>query len=65
MTRMLFITHVETPESNEQSIRRVTVEYFANNGFTQDEMRQIARLQINEIWQANADDGARSIKRVS
>ena len=64
MPRSVFVTRVETPEE-EGAMRRVTSEYFADKGYTPSELRQINRLNINELWQAPGRGCERSIRRVS
>lgn len=66
MTRPLYMTKIKNEtEAIEGGMQKVTPEYFANRGYSETELREIAQLQVDQLWMAPGRGHDRSVIRVA
>jgi hypothetical protein len=49
----------------EGGMQKVTPEYFIDKGFEEAELRQIAQLEVNQLWMSPGRGCDRSVRRVA
>jgi hypothetical protein len=62
--RAVYVTRLTEDEGG--SMRRVTLEFFDHaKGYTPEDLKAIAILQVGQLWSTPGRGGAHSIRRVA
>ena len=66
MARKIFQTRITNEaEDIEGGVQKVTSGYFVDKGYSPDELRQIDRLEVSQLWLSPGRGCDRSVRRLA